>query len=54
MDVKEREQDGPGRAAGAAVAEVPPTQTSALLPEQEEQLRADIVAALKRAKEFFA
>lgn len=49
MDVKELEQDRPGRSAGAAVAEVEasPTQTSALLPEQEEQLRADIVAALK-------
>ena len=49
MEVKELEQDRPGTAATAADAEAasPATQVSALPPEEEERLRADIVAALK-------
>jgi FeS assembly SUF system protein len=48
MEVKELEQDRPETAATAA-AEVaaPAMQVSALPPEEEERLRADIVAALK-------
>jgi FeS assembly SUF system protein len=49
MEVKELEQDRPGTAATAADAEAaaPAMQVSALPPEEEERLRADIVAALK-------
>jgi FeS assembly SUF system protein len=49
MEVKELEQDRPGTAATSAHAEAaaPATQVSALPPEEEERLRADIVAALK-------
>ncbi len=49
MEVKELEQDRPSAAATAADAEAaaPATQVSALPSEEEERLRADIVAALK-------
>jgi FeS assembly SUF system protein len=49
MEVKELEQDRPSTAATVAEAEAAPpaTQVSTLPPEEEERLRADIVAALK-------
>jgi FeS assembly SUF system protein len=49
MEMKELEQDRLSTAASAADAEAaaPAMQVSALPPEEEEQLRADIVAALK-------
>ena len=48
MEVKELEQDRPETAATAAAeAAAPAMQASALSPEEEERLRADIVAALK-------
>src|SRR3984893_15163548 len=48
MEVKELEQDRPETAATAAAEEAAPAmQASALSPEEEERLRADIVAALK-------
>ena len=46
MEVKELEQDRPGTVADAEAA-APAMQVSALPPEEEERLRADIVAALK-------
>jgi FeS assembly SUF system protein len=49
MEMKELEQDRLSTAASAADAEAaaPAMQVSALPPEEEERLRADIVAALK-------
>ena len=49
MEVKELEQDRPSTGATVAEAEAAPpaTQVSTLPPEEEERLRADIVAALK-------
>jgi FeS assembly SUF system protein len=49
MEVKELEQDRPSTAATAADAEAvaPAMEVSVLPPEEEERLRADIVAALK-------
>jgi FeS assembly SUF system protein len=48
MEVKELEQDRPETAATAAAeAAAPAMQASALSPEEDERLRADIVAALK-------
>ena len=49
MEVKELEQDRPSTAATAADTEAvaPAMQVSVLPPEEEERLRADIVAALK-------
>jgi FeS assembly SUF system protein len=49
MEMKELEQDRLSTAASAADTEAaaPAMQVSALPPEEEEQLRADIVAALK-------
>jgi FeS assembly SUF system protein len=48
MEVKELEQDRPETAATtAAEVAAPAMQASALSPEEDERLRADIVAALK-------
>jgi FeS assembly SUF system protein len=48
MEVKELEQDRPETAATAAAeAAAPAMRASELPPEEEERLRADIVAALK-------
>jgi FeS assembly SUF system protein len=48
MEVRELEQDRPETAATtAAEVAAPAMQASALSPEEDERLRADIVAALK-------